>query len=323
MIESRALAISPDRSISEIEYTVALERFRTGTEVTWIHILDDDAVRVAKQLADDFHFHPVAIDDAVGRDERPELKEFDDHVFLVAPAVVETDDGVEESYDEVGIFVQGQTIVTISHTKIPCLLTLWQRWEKKMVLSKPEVGYIVFALLDSILDDYFPRLDAIEERIDEISDQIYEGDIHRMRDLLVIKRRMLHMRRRLGPFRDVMNSLLRRELDFVTDPVAPYFHDLFDNTLRLTELVDTNRDALTGLLDIHLSTVSNNLNQVMKKMTVISTVLMSSALIAGIYGMNFKDIPELNWAHGYPYSIGLMIVSSAGILWLFKRQDWL
>jgi magnesium transporter len=261
MIESKALAISPDRSISEIEYAVALERFRNGTEVTWIHIFDDDAARVAKQLADDFKFHPVAIDDAVGRDERPELKEFDDHVFLVAPAVVSTDDG-EEAYDEVGVFVQGQTIVTISHTKIPCLLTLWQRWETKMILSKPEVGYIIFALLDSILDDYFPRLDAIEDRIDEISDRIYEGDTHRMRDLLVIKRRMLHMRRRLGPFRDVMNSLLRRELDFVTDPVAPYFHDLFDNTLRLTELVDTNRDALTGLLDIHLSTVSNNLNQV-------------------------------------------------------------
>jgi magnesium transporter len=192
-----------------------------------------------------------------------------------------------------------------------------------MIISKPEVGYLVFALLDSILDDYFPRLDAIEDRVDEISDRIYEGDTHRMRDLLMIKRQMLHMRRRLGPFRDVMNSLLRRELDFVTDPVAPYFHDLFDNTLRLTELVDTNRDALTGLLDIHLSTVSNNLNQVMKKMTVISTVLMSSALIAGVYGMNFKDMPELGWKYGYAYCIGLMIVSSLAILWQFKRKDWL
>ena len=321
MIESKALAIGSDRSIAEIDYATALSRFRVGTEVTWIHIFDDDAARVAKQLIDDFNFHPVAVDDAVGRDERPELKEFDDHVFLVAPAVVGAENG-EEEYDEVGIFVKGQTIVTISHNKIPCLLTLWKRWEKKMVLSKPEVGYIVFALLDSILDDYFPRLDAIEDRVDEISDQIYEGDTHRRKDLLIIKRRMLHMRRRLGPFRDVMNSLLRRELDFVTDPVAPYFHDLFDNTLRLTELVDTNRDALTGLLDIHLSTVSNNLNEVMKKMTVISTVLMTSALIAGIYGMNFKDIPELSWSFGYWYCLGLMVVSSVGILVLFRRKGW-
>ncbi len=322
MIETKALAIAPDKTITEIEYSVALQRFRNGTEVTWIHIFDEDAAACAALLSDDFGFHPVAVSDAVGRDERPELKEFDDHVFLVAPAVVGEENG-EEVYDEVGFFIKGQTLVTISHNKIPCLLNLLQRWKARMALSKPEVGYIVFALLDSILDDYFPRLDAIEDRVDEISDVIYEGDTHKMRDLLKIKRRMLFMRRRLGPFRDVMNSLLRRELDFVTDPLLPYYHDLFDNTLRLTELVDTNRDSLTGLLDIHLSTVSNNLNQVMKKMTVISTVLMSSALIAGVYGMNFKDMPELGWKYGYAYCLALMVVSTLGILWQFKRKDWL
>jgi magnesium transporter len=133
---------------------------------------------------------------------------------------------------------------------------------------------------------------------------------------------MLEMRRRLGPFRDVMNSILRRELPFISDPMAPYFHDLFDNTLRLTELVDTNRDALTGLLDIHLSTVSNNLNEVMKKMTVISTVLMQTALIAGIYGMNFKTMPELEWQYGYLYSLGLMVVVGSITIIIFKRKKW-
>jgi magnesium transporter len=105
-------------------------------------------------------------------------------------------------------------------------------------------------------------------------------------------------------------------------PMAPYFHDLFDNTLRLTELVDTNRDALTGLLDIHLSTVSNNLNEVMKKMTVISTVLMLAALIAGIYGMNFKTMPELEWQYGYLYSLGLMVVVGSITIIIFKRKKW-
>lgn len=322
MIKTKCLAINDNRSIEEIEYPVALTRYKTGHQVTWIHIFDEDAQASASLLSKDFGFHPVAVDDAVGRDERPELKEFDDHVFLVAPAVVGEEEGVE-IYDEVGFFVKGQTLVTISHHRIPCLIGLLNRWTTKMALSRPEVGYIVFALLDSILDDYFPRLDAIEDRVDAVSDTIYEGNTHKMRDLLEIKRRMLHMRRRLGPFRDVMNSLLRRELDFVTEPLEPYFHDLFDNTLRLTELVDTNRDALTGLLDIHLSTVSNNLNEVMKKMTVISTVLMTCALIAGIYGMNFQDIPELHWRFGYVYSWAAMIVSSIGILVLFKRKGWL
>lgn len=322
MAQIRALAIGGDRSIHEIDYPTALQRFKKGRETTWIHIYDEDPIECAKILTEDFHFHPVAVSDAVGRDERPELKEFDDHIFLVAPAVVGMENG-EEKYDEVNFFVKGQTLVTISHIDIPCLMAMLQRWKSRMVVSKPEVGYIVFALLDSILDDYFPQLDAIEDHVDEVSDLIYQGDTHRMRELLVIKRRMLHMRRRLGPFRDVMNSLLRRDLDFVSKEVEPYFHDLFDNTLRLTELVDTNRDALTGLLDIHLSTVSNNLNEVMKKMTVISTVLMTSALIAGIYGMNFKDMPELTWKYGYVYCWGLMIVSSGLVLLGFKRKGWL
>ncbi|MEI7578171.1 MAG: magnesium/cobalt transporter CorA [Armatimonadota bacterium] len=317
-----ALAISADKSVKEISYKEGVTRFKSGGEITWIHLFDSDATATSALLERDFGFHPVAIEDAVGRDERPELKEFDDHIFLVAPAVVGVEDG-EEVFDEIGFFVHGTTLVTVSHVEIPCIQTMADRWKAKLSLGHAEVGYILFALLDSILDDYFPRLDAMEDEVDRISDEIYTGRTDKLRELLVVKKRMLHMRRQLGPFRDVMNSLLRRELDFVTDHLEPYFHDLFDNTLRLTELVDTNREALTGLLDIHLSTVSNNLNMVMKKMTVISTVLMTCALVAGIYGMNFKHMPELEWYFGYPFSILLMFLLSAGIVWLFKKKEWL
>ena len=322
MTSTLVLAVSADKSVKEISYDEGVRRFKTGEEITWIHIFDSDPEATSTLLDRDFGFHPVAIEDAVGRDERPELKEFEDHVFLVAPAVVGLTDG-EEAFDEIGFFVHGQTLVTVSHVEIPCVKTMANRWKVKLSLGHAEVGYILFALLDSILDDYFPRLDAMEDEVDRISDEIYTGRTDKLHELLIVKRRMLHMRRQLGPFRDVMNSLLRRELEFVSDHLDPYFHDLFDNTLRLTELVDTNREALTGLLDIHLSTVSNNLNMVMKKMTVISTVLMTCALVAGIYGMNFKYMPELEWYVGYPFALLIMIALSGGIIWQFKRQDWL
>lgn len=322
MIESLALAISADRKVAEVDYAEALRRHREQAGVTWIHLFDSDAQVTSDLLTRDFGFHPVAIEDAVGRDERPELKEFDDHIFLVAPAVQsKSKDG--EIFDEIGFFVKGDTLVTVSHSEIPCVSSLAQRWRTRLQLGHPEVGYLLFAMLDSILDDYFPRLDEMEDEVDRISDEIYTGRTDKLQELLMIKRRMLHMRRQLGPFRDVMNSLLRRDLDFVTPGLEPYYHDLFDNTLRLTELVDTNREALTGLLDIHLSTVSNNLNMVMKKMTVISTVLMTGALVAGIYGMNFKYMPELEWYFGYPLALGLMALLGFVILWLFKRKGWI
>jgi magnesium transporter len=317
-----ALVVEKDRTLREVSSEDALNLHRSQEAVVWIHLFSENPEEMRELLADEFKFHRVAIEDAISKDERPELKEFSDHIFLVAPAMVGYD-GEEEIYDEVGFFVTGNTIVSITHVKVGCIFDLRMRWSARQNVAYPEVGYLLFSLLDAILDSYFPVLDAIEDRVDEISDEIYEGKTDRMRELLKIKRRMLQIRRRLGPFRDVMNSLLRREMDFVTPPMAPYFHDLFDNTLRLTELVDTNREALTGLLDIHLSTVSNNLNQVMKKMTVISTVLMSCALVAGIYGMNFKTMPELDWKFGYPFSIALMGISGGLIVWAFKRFDWL
>lgn len=317
-----ALVVEKDRTLREVSSEEALKIHRTQEAVVWIHLFSENPEEARELLTNEFNFHRVAIDDAISKDERPELKEFSDHIFLVAPAMVGYD-GEEELYDEVGMFVKGQTIVTITHVKVGCIFDLRMRWSARQNVAYPEVGYLLFSLLDAILDAYFPVLDLIEDRVDEISDEIYEGKTDRLRELLKIKRRMLMMRRRLGPFRDVMNSLLRREMDFVTKPMEPYYHDLFDNTLRLTELVDTNREALTGLLDIHLSTVSNNLNQVMKKMTVISTVLMSCALVAGIYGMNFKTMPELDWKYGYAYSLILMIVSGGLILWLFRRFKWL
>lgn len=316
------LVIDPNRSLREVSVEEATTIHHSQSAVVWFHIFAENPEDARDLLTNDFQFHRVAVDDALNKDERPELKEFSDHIFLVAPAMVGYD-GEEEVYDEVGFFVKGNTLVTITHVKVGCIFDLRRRWSARQNIAYPEIGYLLFCLLDAILDAYFPVLDAIEDRVDEISDEIYEGKTDRLRELLKIKRRMLEMRRRLGPFRDVMNSLLRREMDFVTKPMEPYFHDLFDNTLRLTELVDTNREALTGLLDIHLSTVSNNLNSVMKKMTVISTILMTCALIAGIYGMNFKDMPELNWKYGYAFSLALMVLSGGFILWLFKRFKWL
>lgn len=321
MLEIHALQILESRKVELVDYATALARHRNGDGVVWIAIHHDDPAAVGKLLEEDFQFHPVAIEDAVGKDERPELKEFEDHVFLVAPALVDRPNN-EPQFEEIGFFIKGSTLVSITHYPIPCVKSLLERWTTKQQAGKNDVGYILFALLDSILDDYYPRLDALEDTVDELSDEIFLGRTDRLKELLILKRKMLEMRRNLGPFRDVMNSLLRREVDFISDDLLPYYHDLFDNTLRLTELIDTNREALTGLLDIHLSTVSNNLNEVMKKMTVISTVLMSAALIAGIYGMNFKHMPELDWRLGYPMSIGLMVLVGAGIIQLFRMRKW-
>ena len=317
-----ALSFDHDAHPVEVEWSEALKRKDKTDGATWFHIINDEPEVVAQLLRDDFGFHPVAIKDAVGDHGRPELKEFTDHLFILAPCLAGMD-GQVEKYEYVAFFVKGTVLVTVAESEVPCLLHRMEHWSQPRLMPHAEVGYLLYSLLDAIMDDFFPLLDKMEDEVDEIADQIMEGATDRLRMLIVMKRRMLELRRRIGPFRDVMNSLLGRDPDFITPGLSAYYRDLFDNALRLTELIDTNRDALTGLADIHLSTVSNKLNEVMKKMTVISTVLMTAGLIAGIYGMNFKRMPELDWQYGYPFSIGLMLVSGAIVLILFKKQNWL
>lgn len=299
----------------------ALQRVRDMEGATWIHVVAHDRDKTSALLENEFGFHPVAVEDALTDDERPELREFDDHLFLVLPSVTITK-GTED-YDEIGVFLKPHVLVTVSHRPVPAVDVLIKRIESKKMSPDHRTAFFMYMIIDAIVDSYFPIIDNIEDEIDDLADQIYSGETKRLRELLKYKRRLLELRRRLSPLRDVINSALRRDLEVIPDDLRPFLHDAFDNALRLTEIVDMNRDTLTSLLDVHLSAVSNNLNEIMKKMTVISTVLMTGALIAGIYGMNFKHMPELEWYWGYPAALGLMVVLSIAILYFFRKNRWI
>jgi len=175
------------------------------------------------------------------------------------------------------------------------------------------------------VDDFFPAMDTLDTAIDVLEARAFTpGDPVPISETVKIKRDLIVLRRALAPMRDVINHILRTS-DTLLIPASlmPYFHDVYDHTLRLVETIDLHRDLLTGVVDIILAQTSNQLNQVMKTMTAISTILMGCALIAGIYGMNFKHMPELEWPLGYAFCIGLMMTATTGLVWYFKRLRWL
>lgn len=308
-------------SLIQVTEQEAVQRARDAVGVSWIHLEVVDVEEAKRFLLGTFGFHPLLVEDALSTNERPEVKEIDDDLFLVLPVLRES--GEEPEFFELAVFLRTHLMLTVSAKEMPSFSTIIERWEKRPQVAEKEVGMMFHAVLDSVIDGYFPALERLEDRIDLLSDQIFQGDTQRLRELLAVKRDLLEYRRRLSPFRDVANSLMRRDLPVFTPTSRPYIHDAYDGALRLMELVDINRDVLTGLLDVHLSAVSNSLNEVMKKMTVISTVLMTCALIAGIYGMNFDKMPELRWLYGYPFALGLMVVSGLGIIWFFRRKRWI
>jgi len=226
-------------------------------------------------------------------------------------------------YHPIGIFVTKEKIVTITPTDIPEISDQFHRWASNPSEHGLDAGSLMYSILDLILDSYFPVLDTIHDRIEEMEDVIFKNSITTSAEILNLKKLLLQMRKQVSPIRENVNSLIRLGQPIISLSQLPEYQDLYNHSLRISENIDTGRDIITGLLDVQLNIASNRLNEVMRTLTVISTILMSGALIAGVYGMNFKHMPELEWVYGYPFAIGLMVFTGFAIYWWFRKMGFI
>lgn len=305
----------------------AIEHLKDTENTSWLHVIANDVAATERMLTADLGFHPVAAEDALTDDERPELKEFDDHLFFVIPAVVRDAKPGYFEIHEVAFFLREHAFVTVVREPVPALASWHDRLVGRRSIKEPRAPFLMHAVLDTLIDDYFPVMDDIEEAVDAISDRLYDEDEDRgerraMRRMLRLKQNNLKLRRAIAPVREVVNGLLRRDLETIPDDLRPYMHDVYTNTMRIIESLDMSRDALSNLFEVRLSVTNNRLSEVVERMTAISTALFVSTLVTGIYGMNFKHMPELEWIYGYPFALVLMAVLSGGTLLFFKRKRW-
>lgn len=319
-LQIRAAVIEEDRC-TKLDSEQAIQAVIDGKQMIWVDIRWSDENAVREILTEKLDMHPLAVEDAVTSHERPALQEFGNTLFL--SILVPTKKGDEVEPEELSFFLREKSLITVSQFDLNLVDDWFGRWEDHPNRLGGHPAYLMHSLMDAAVDSYFPVIDEVEDRIDEVTEEIFNGDSTKLPTIMRMKRQLLMIRRAVTPTRDVLNSLLRRDMNQVPDETKIYFQDVYDHTLRLTELIDSNRDALTSVLDVHLSTVSNNLNVVVKKMTVVSTVLMTMALIAGVYGMNFDHMPELHWVDGYPFALGLMFLSGLVIVGIFKVVKWL
>ncbi len=309
-----------DGSVShDLDAAVAI--VRADVEVVWVHVTGPPDATTRHLLEERMGFHELAVEDALSRFERPSVQAFDGRLFVVAPVVVGLD--AECDTEEVAFFLGEKTLVTVTNRDLPVLLDAQRRLCANPKKAQMGPAYVFHHLLDAVVDGYLPFLDELEERFETIADKVFLGDGKQMQELLKLKRHLVQLRRIAVPVRDELNTILRFEFPQIPAELNPYLRDVYDHLNRVIELVDLNRDTMATLVDVHLSTVSNNLGVIFKKMTVFTTVLMVMALVAGIYGMNFTRMPELHWTYGYPFAIGLMLTLAAGVVGVFKRFGWL
>lgn len=279
-------------------------------------------------LRDEFHLHLLAIEDIRNRNQRPKVDDYGSFVHIVIYAAERTESD-RLAIHEIDFFYSDHFLIAVHADPIPALAEAIDRWQRNTEIIDNGIGALLYAALDTVVDGYFPVLDAIEDDIELAEERIFaqkrDAGYHNLtvEGLFALRRELLLLRRIIAPARDVMGTLARRALANTHADVLPYMQDVYDHVVRTLDTVDTYRDLLSGAMEASLSVTSNRLNQVMKTMTAGSIILMADALIAGIYGMNFKDIPELSWHYGYAYALALMAGVTALLAYCFRRAWWL
>lgn len=299
------------------------DHLANSKNIVWLDITDPDESDT-EVLRAEFGAHPMAIEDAFSDNHRPKIDIYAEHYFMIFYAAQLNPEDETIQLQEINLLVGKNYLVSLHKGPIRQINETLARWQSPISPIKNKVGALLYALLDAIVDDYFPLMDSIAERTDDLEDKIFNKfSEETIQTIFGLKRELLALRRMIAPQRDVINVLLRREIAIFTREETIYLQDVYDHLVRVVESVESYRDLLSSALDSFLSVQSNKLNQVVKLLTITSIILMSNSLIAGIYGMNFEFMPELGWEYGYPLAIGMMGVVSVALLLFFKRIKWL
>ncbi|MGP7818960.1 magnesium/cobalt transporter CorA [Niallia sp. 01092] len=274
-----------------------------------------------KHLADTFQFHPLAIEDCIHKLQRPKLDYYDDHTFYVTHIVREEEKEILK--EELNFFVGENFIVTFHLMPTKEVSRVWDRLLSQKNIEKSDTFYVFYQILDEIVDNYFPIIYKIEDKLDEIEDNTQNKAMsHLMNELFDTRNMLLNLMHTVHPMRDLLYRMLNSHRLNGIKERKEYFSDIYDHLLKLSENVMSNREVTADIRDNYLSLNSHQTNNVMKVLTIITSIFAPLTLIAGIFGMNFENMPELNWKYGYYYSLGLMgIIGLSMYLW-FKKKGW-
>ena len=301
--------------IDEIDRLIA----QPGTLV-WVRVSNPSGELIS-ELQREFELHPLAVEDLRKRHQRAKIDSYEGQHVLVAYEAVP---GEVTSLTEMHLFFAERWVLSVQFGPMPMVDAALHRFAAGATGLAHSVESIVYLVLDAAVDSYFPELDRLSDRIDALEDRVLSGqaDQRGLGELIEVKRRLLDLRRVLSPMRDLANALLRRDIAVVSDKSLPYFQDLYDHLVRVIDQLDLYRDLLATVVDARMTVASNSLSAIMKRLTAFTVVLMVPTLIAGIYGMNFDHMPELDWLLGYPFALGLMATAVILAVTWFRRNGW-
>jgi magnesium transporter len=296
----------------------------------WLE-LDERSDEATAFLETTLGIHPLAIEDVWNDVSLPKVEDYDTYVQIIIHGIREDDQSSKDvplELAELDVIIGKNFLVTHAHDEKICAVTPIQAEILRHArLLKKGPAFVAHAIMDRMVDEYMPLIDRFDEQIEGIETQILEGtqksDRQVIPKIIRIKRSLQMLRRTTIYQREILLRLARAEFDEIPRELVPFYRDVYDHFARVTELVDSYRELVSSLLEAQFSMQSNRMNEIMKRLTIISTIMLPLSLVAGIYGMNFKHMPELEWLWGYPYALGLMLTIAVSIITWFRVKRWI
>ncbi len=312
-------------NLIETEYQSIGEIGTNREGINWYDIRGLHNTEVINAIGEYFGLHPLILEDVADIYQRPKFEEFEQGNFLVLKALSFDLANRQVKQEQIGIYFRKDMVISFKETQDDLFASVRKRLQSnKGRIRRKEGDYLAYALMDVVADHYFVVIDEIEDVIDDLEDKILEEpDAGIKQEIHYLKKEVLLIKKTIMPFREAIGRMIKLENPHISESNLVFLRDLLDHNNQILEMVETKRDLLNGLQDLYLSELSFKMNQIMKVLTIISAVFIPLTFLAGVYGMNFRYMPELDWPLAYPLLWGIMILVFLGQLWYFKKKDWI
>ncbi|HUX56396.1 MAG TPA: magnesium/cobalt transporter CorA [Bacteroidales bacterium] len=299
--------------------------FKESPSVTWLNITGVHDEKVIHEIGEIFKIHPLVLEDIANTTHRPKVEEYDNYLFVIIKMAYYKEETGEVIIEQVSLIIGRNYVISLQEKEGDILDGLRERIRNnKGKIRKQGSDYLMYGIMDVVVDNYFLVLEHIGEDIEEMEEQLMKSATQQLLNrIYTLKQELVYVRKSIWPMREVINTIQRTEYNLVKKDTFVYFRDVYDHTIQVVETVETFRDMSSGMLDLYLSTVSNKMNEVMKVLTIFAAIFIPLTFLAGVYGMNFEFMPELKWKFGYPFWWAFTIIVTIGMLIYFKKKKWL
>jgi len=299
--------------------------FKDKPTVTWINIDGIHQVDIIEKIGTHFNIHPLVLEDIVNTGQRPKMEDFVNYIFVILKMLYYDEKINETKTEQISLILGSNFVISFQENEGDVFDPIRERIRSdRGRIRKMGADYLAYALIDTIVDNYFIILEKLGEKIEDIEDELVTNPaLETLQTIHSLKREMIFLRKSVWPLREVISRLERWESPLIDKSLNIYLRDVYDHTIQVIDSIETFRDMLSGLLDIYLSSVSNRMNEIMKVLTIIATIAIPLTVITGIYGMNFQFMPELQWQWSYPLVLLAMLTLGILMIRYFRRRKWI